>query len=710
MTFLNPLILFGLAAVSIPILIHLLNLSKVRKIEFSTLRFLKELQKSKMRRIKLRQLILLALRILAIAFLVLGFADPVLKGSGGSYSGASGAVIILDNSFSMSADGGRVFLNAKEAVRGILKSLGGNREIYFVRNSDIGNSSAELLSVSGKEASEKLERSEISLKPFSFNEAVMTAAGLFENSANSTGDLFIVTDNQAVNYSGTGGLLLPDPLRKVNLYVVNSGKDDLGNISIDSGFSNSGTVIAGMESKADFMLHNYSKFGQANTGVKFFLNGSYSGESFTDLGTNESKETDLSFKTDNTGSNTGEAQLTGTSESDDQLKQDNSEFIAFRIPEKIRVNIVSGSSSESAYPEIALRTSQSLIASETGRSSELHEITKSEITDNSLNNSDVLIIAGRRSMSSEESESVAEFVKRGGGVIFFPSSEAEPASFNDNLFGLAGNLRLSDKVTFGEEAEKSFSDIDFDHPLLKGVFRNKGLNLTSGGEIAAPLTKEYFRILLSDKVKPIIRFPNSDPFLSEVSAGKGKLIVFSMPLSSDAGDLGASSIFVPLLTRSVNYLSSNLELHSRYEVGRQNIVKLTGISRPVRITNPKGESDTLGFPQLNSGSAYFMFPYTNFSSLPGIYTLADSAGSTSAFALNHSAGESNLLRIDKSMLLNELKVKGFSSAEFSEWNEIEKSYLASKNGRQLWPYFILLALAALAIEKFYSRKLERGEA
>jgi len=47
MTFLNPAILFGLLAASIPIIIHLLNLRKLKKIEFSTLQFLKELQKNK---------------------------------------------------------------------------------------------------------------------------------------------------------------------------------------------------------------------------------------------------------------------------------------------------------------------------------------------------------------------------------------------------------------------------------------------------------------------------------------------------------------------------------------------------------------------------------------------------------------------------------------------------------------------------------------
>ena len=79
MIFLNPTVLLGLLAAGIPILIHLLNLRKLKKIEFSTLAFLKELQKTKIRKIKLKQWILLALRVLIIIFLVLSFARPTLE-------------------------------------------------------------------------------------------------------------------------------------------------------------------------------------------------------------------------------------------------------------------------------------------------------------------------------------------------------------------------------------------------------------------------------------------------------------------------------------------------------------------------------------------------------------------------------------------------------------------------------------------------------
>ncbi len=58
MTFLNPLFLIGLAAAGIPLIIHLFNFRRPKRIDFSSLVFLKELQKSTMQRVRIKQILL----------------------------------------------------------------------------------------------------------------------------------------------------------------------------------------------------------------------------------------------------------------------------------------------------------------------------------------------------------------------------------------------------------------------------------------------------------------------------------------------------------------------------------------------------------------------------------------------------------------------------------------------------------------------------
>ena len=86
MTFLTPLYLLGLAAAAIPIVIHLLTRKRPRRIPFSSVAFLREVNVAQLRRFRLRELLLLALRVLAIALLTLALSRPALKGTLGSLS------------------------------------------------------------------------------------------------------------------------------------------------------------------------------------------------------------------------------------------------------------------------------------------------------------------------------------------------------------------------------------------------------------------------------------------------------------------------------------------------------------------------------------------------------------------------------------------------------------------------------------------------
>ena len=142
MTFLNPLVLFGLVAAAIPLILHLLNLRKLRTIEFSTLTFLKELQQTKIRRLKLRQILLLIVRTLLIIVIILAFARPALRGTILGTIGTnahSSVVFILDDSFSMtvSDEHGEYFKQAKDATVRLIELLKEGDEAYLVKLSDV---------------------------------------------------------------------------------------------------------------------------------------------------------------------------------------------------------------------------------------------------------------------------------------------------------------------------------------------------------------------------------------------------------------------------------------------------------------------------------------------------------------------------------------------------------------------------------------------
>ena len=79
MQFINILMLFGLLAVSIPIIIQLLTRKNVRRIAWGAWMFLVQTMKKRKRKMLLEDILLLACRCLAIGLLALAFARPFVR-------------------------------------------------------------------------------------------------------------------------------------------------------------------------------------------------------------------------------------------------------------------------------------------------------------------------------------------------------------------------------------------------------------------------------------------------------------------------------------------------------------------------------------------------------------------------------------------------------------------------------------------------------
>src|SRR5919106_844452 len=109
MGFLTPVFLAGLAALSVPILVHLTHRPRSETVPFPSLMFLQRIPYRSSRRRSLRHWLLFALRCAAFALLAFAFARPFFAVSGPAVSAGGEArtrVVLLDRSGSM-AHGGR---------------------------------------------------------------------------------------------------------------------------------------------------------------------------------------------------------------------------------------------------------------------------------------------------------------------------------------------------------------------------------------------------------------------------------------------------------------------------------------------------------------------------------------------------------------------------------------------------------------------------
>ena len=139
MSFLNALMLLGLAAVAIPLLIHLFHRQRVSTVDFSSVIFIRNHHLQRSRALRLRELLLLLLRTTIILLLVLAFSRPVIEGLAGSLLGSglkprTVFAIVLDNSYSMGAGshGDTPFNAARDEAGRIIDTMRDGDEGMFI--------------------------------------------------------------------------------------------------------------------------------------------------------------------------------------------------------------------------------------------------------------------------------------------------------------------------------------------------------------------------------------------------------------------------------------------------------------------------------------------------------------------------------------------------------------------------------------------------
>ncbi len=136
MLFLNPLLLWFLAAASVPVIIHLLNRRRHKTIQWAAMQFLLKATRESRGKKKLRHILILMCRALGIAALVFAAARPIVSGLIGWGGGSIDTVILLlDRSASMESKPGDG-LNPRrqiviEKVRDAMTNLGSPRLVLI---------------------------------------------------------------------------------------------------------------------------------------------------------------------------------------------------------------------------------------------------------------------------------------------------------------------------------------------------------------------------------------------------------------------------------------------------------------------------------------------------------------------------------------------------------------------------------------------------
>lgn len=691
MIFLNPAVLFGLLAASIPVIIHLFNLRKLKKIEFSTLSFLKELQKNKIRKIKLKQWILLALRILIILFVVTAFARPTLQSVrlGGTTSAAkTTAIFILDDTFSMSVvdQRGSYFNQAKEIIKQIISQLQEGDEVglILVSEPDQENNITSNLS----EFIKKLDMREISFSSGDLNSSLIKAAQLISESNNFNKEIYLLSDFQKEkiidekiknNLSGISS-------EGIRLYSFKLSSKDVFNISIDNIEIENQIFEKGKPVNFLITITNNSKQDVSSSLVSLFLNDERSAQKSFDLPAGQSKIIDIQATPKSSGFTNVVAEI-----ETDEIEQDNRRYDSFYIPEKIDVGLFAQSLNDLSFVNLALQT-----AGENRYTIENKQTV--QFSGTQLNNYKTIILSANSITSSVDK--LKNFILDGGGLILFPSSYVDEKRINEfyNKLGLVLKVKFVGAID-SDNLKIKFDATDFNHPVFNDLFQNK-----SDKKYESPELNAYYSITSSGN--KIITLIDGSAFLTELKLGKGKIFVFNTAPVLSWSDFPIKTIFAPLINKAVSYLSSKDREQNLFYAGDEVVINIKNTSSPqIKILRPDNTEEII---TLNENQIKNYFTYNN-SDVAGNYLIFAGNDLIESISVNTDPAESKTEYASESEFEDYLSQIKFTGTHFPVQIEanINEKILQSRFGSELWRYFLIVAIILALIEMMIARNAKK---
>lgn len=712
MTFLNPLYLIALAAAAIPIILHLLNLRKTRVIDFSTLSFLKELQRSKIRKLKLKQWLLLALRTLIIIFVVLAFTRPALRSGFGFLPGTtakSSVVIVLDNSFStlVSDEHGQVLKQAKQKANELVELMQAGDEAVLVLTTEA--EAPKEFTVALNAVRSEIDDLQVSYAHGDYRQALTAASALLSESDNFNKELYIISDQQRSQF--TIGDAAAQSLfdNTVRVFTLPLGSGDHANTAIVETELLNAIFETGKPVDVRASVRNASESALTDAIVSVFLNGERVAQKSINVPPGGMQQVAFTVLPKEAGWIDGFVEL-----EDDKLPEDNRRYFGFYIPETLNILLGPTGGQDASLLALALEPdtddrAAGLDSMTTApKSFNVEAVGRSGLLSANLARYNVVVLLGAQNLSDAFQQRLVSWVRDGGSVLLFPDANGNIDAWANSLLprfdipaaaGSTGALgNTSSFVTFG--------DVDFDHPLFANMFAKKENG--ENPEIESPQMSYSVRLRGNENARQVISTRAGDGVLLDARVDKGRALVFAISTDLRWSDLPFKGVFVPLLNRSMYYLSARDDDAVHMTVG--SMAELT-IPNTIpgedlfELRGPEGTLQRIVPKTLPSG---LVFP-VEAPALPGVYALASGDDILRSIAVNTDPVESDLTRVDDQTRIDFFSRLGIdNAAELGRDIDVRQAVAQERYGVELWKYMLGLALLCALIEMLVARDVKRA--
>jgi len=590
MTFLNPILLFGTLSVAVPIVIHLLNRRQVQRVPWAAMRFLEQAVETNERRLQVEDLLLLLLRCLLLALLAFALARPTLNAAaGGMFGGSAGTtLIIVDDSYSMTQTTGVTsrFDVAKKAATQIVGSLSNGSSVAVWMADDgvepiIAEPTRDMALVRKTIDDSKPVDRATDLLP-----AVRQGLEMLQRNSSSSKDLYLITDGQSTGFRQLAAIrqLLDQAKQQVKANVILIDQPETANLAVSNLAQSSGIAAIDRPLRFTASVTNYGSEAAHNVRVSLRLAAADAADRATQssaapvddstidvIDPGQTKSVSLFARLKSDGYYAATASIPT-----DRVPADDSRTIVVRGVKQVKALLVDGAPGREKRDNATFFIKSLFDTAGDPNSQPLVDATRidaSGLQTANFDDYDLVVLADVADFAPLTADSLANFVKAGGGLVIFGGDHVRRDFYNTELanrdllpatFGEpVGDAAAQDRIT-------TFSDSALDHPIAS-LWKDPGSGTLSSVSIYKylPLTPVAPKdAKLASATRPVLKLLDGTPAVVEKTLGDGRIIEVNVSPTTAWSDLPARpGVFVPLLYRVVGSIVDRRDAGLNITVG-----------------------------------------------------------------------------------------------------------------------------------------------
>lgn len=699
MSLLYPLFLAGIAAVVLPILLHMIRRHTRQRVPFSSLMFLRPSLPRFQSRSRLEHVLLLLVRCAVLCLLAFAFARPFLRqpAATNSVEASQRVVLLLDTSASMRRAG--LWPRALDEVKLVLKEAGPADRVCVMSFDQttrtlIGFEQWQTLEPGQRVplATQEIARLAPGWSATDLGHALVTAAEAIEDDESNDGQqsraarrIVLVSDVQ--QGSKLDALRTYEWPQRTELVVKALPCQGATNAALQLVTNRDALAPARDEELPDIRITN----SPDATNDRFQLQWAGGTESAPSVAMDVYVASGHSTVVRAPARPTGQATATLVLTGDDQ-DFDNTLYVMPELRRQITVLYVGNDDPNDTtamlyYLRQAFGTGKAVTAHVT------HHPVGTVLSPADLDGVHLIVVT--HSLEQQNIASLRRYLESGRPLLLALKS-AETAA---TLSALASVGRIE-----AQEAETSryamLGRLEFDHPLLK-PFSDPRF-----GDFTRIHFWKHRRVNLTNcpGARVLARFDDNDPAWFEVPVARGTILVWTSGWQPADSDLALSSKFVPLLYSTLESGGTLIEQRSQYFVGDAVPLPSPGLSggADIQIRKPDGTIARLDKNQQT-------FTQTD---LPGVYSIEGSAPAADPrfFAVNLPVAESRTDPLpveDLEKLGVTLKPMTAAVSEAAQRVARHNSFTEMESHQKLWRWVLVATLALLLMEIWLGGRLTR---